>query len=154
MYTYILTLCTVPFPYSFLDCSIYTPNRGLGKTIISLSLICANPRPKHNQVLPREHIVSGKIDHPLYSPPPSVKGCTTSSAKNILLSNGTIVIVPMTLMSQWQSEVQRFAPWMSIITLHNDETSSVERTFVPLFPFDCIVIIVFLITFFFFFPFI
>ena len=33
----------------------------------------------------------------------------------------------MTLLSQWQSEVQHFAPWLSIITLHNDETNSVEE---------------------------
>jgi len=98
---------------------------GLGKTVISLSLICANPPSLHNRVLPREHIA--KIDHPLYSAPPSVMGCTSSNAKQIFLSNGTVVIAPMTLISQWQAEVERFAPWISILTLHNDENPTVEE---------------------------
>jgi SNF2 family DNA or RNA helicase len=97
---------------------------GLGKTVICLSLVVANPPPKHNQVLPREHLET--IDHPSYSKPPCVVGCTSSSAKNKFLSNGSLVIAPMTLCSQWQSEIERFAPWMSILTLHSGETPKVE----------------------------
>jgi SNF2 family DNA or RNA helicase len=98
---------------------------GLGKTVICLSLVVANPPPKHNQILPREHIAT--IDHPSYTKPPCVVGCTSSSAKNKFLSNGSLVIAPMTLCSQWQSEIERFAPWMSILTLHSGETPKVEE---------------------------
>lgn len=98
---------------------------GLGKTVIALSLVVASPPPKQNQVLPREYIA--KIDHPCYLPPPSVLGCTSSTVKRVFLSNATLVIAPMTLCSQWQAEIERFAPWMSTTTLHNSEDDTVEE---------------------------
>ena len=30
----------------------------------------------------------------------------------------------MTLCPQWQSEIERFAPWMSVLCLHNEENNS------------------------------
>lgn len=98
---------------------------GLGKTVIALSLVVANPPPMHNRILPREYIA--QIEHPAYSPPPSIVGCTSSHAKNVFLSNASLVIAPMTLCSQWQSEVERFAPWMSTITLHSGENPTLEE---------------------------
>ena len=75
---------------------------GLGKTVIAIALILSNPPPKEHRLLPSEHLWSleGKsvIDHPAYQPPPSVVGALASSAKNVHISNGTLVIVPMTLL--------------------------------------------------------
>jgi len=98
---------------------------GLGKTVIALSLVVANPPPMHNRILPREYI--SQIEHPAYSPPPSILGCTSSHAKKVFLSNASLVIAPMTLCSQWQSEIERFAPWMSTITLHSGENPTLEE---------------------------
>ena len=106
--------------------SIIGSEMGLGKTIICLALIVANPPPLHNRLLPREHKYK-KIEHPSYIPPPSVVGCTSSSAKRIFLSNGTLVIAPMTLCSQWQAEVEKFAPWLSVMTLHATESPKLEN---------------------------
>ena len=93
-----------------------------GKTIISLSLIASNLPPKEDRVLKREHIWAlekHKVDHDEYVEPHSVNGAVKNSG-NILLSNGTLVIVPMTLISQWQAEIERFAPWLKVLTLHTD----------------------------------
>lgn len=95
---------------------------GLGKTVIALSLIVASPPALENRMLPREH--EAKIDHPAYLPPPSVDKMTSSNCKASFMSNATLVIAPMTLCPQWQTEIQRFAPWCSFLTLHNDETNS------------------------------
>ena len=97
----------------------------VGKTVIALALIVASPPSLQNRVLPREHLA--KIDHPAYIPPPSVVRYADYASKTAFLSNATLVIAPMTLCPQWQSEIQRFAPWMSFITLHNDETESVAE---------------------------
>jgi len=74
---------------------------GLGKTIIAMSLIVANPPPLHRRVLPREHVWSLEkkttVLHPSYVPPPKV-GLTKASANQYHLSNATLVIVPMTLL--------------------------------------------------------
>ena len=98
---------------------------GLGKTIIALSLVVASPPPLEMRVLPREHIA--KIAHPEYLAPISPLGYICPNVKKVFLSNGTLVIAPMTLCSQWQSEVEKFAPFMSVLTLHNDETQTVEE---------------------------
>ena len=98
---------------------------GLGKTIIALSLIVASPPPLQIRVLPHEHIV--KISHTEYLAPISPLGYICPHVKKVFLSNGTLVIAPMTLCSQWQSEIEKFAPFMSVLTLHNDETQSVEE---------------------------
>lgn len=93
-----------------------------GKTIISLSLIASNLPPKEDRVLKREHIWAlekHKVDHEEYVEPHSVNGAVKNNG-NILLSNGTLVIVPMTLISQWQAEIERFAPWLKVLTLHTD----------------------------------
>ena len=92
-------------------------------TVIALSLVVASPPSLENRVLSREHIA--QINHPAYLPPPSVNKITSSNNKSAFLSNGTLVIAPMTLCAQWQSEIERFCPWMSFLTLHNDETNSV-----------------------------
>ena len=78
-----------------------------------------------NRVLPREHIA--KIDHPLYTNPPSVKGCTNTFAKTVLLSNATLVICPLTLQSQWFEEIKRYSPWLSVLTLHCEEDPRIEE---------------------------
>mmetsp|Transcript_32798 Transcript_32798/g.68981 ORF Transcript_32798/g.68981 Transcript_32798/m.68981 type:complete len:1630 (-) Transcript_32798:512-5401(-) len=110
---------------TFPSAAIIGSEMGLGKTVIALSLVVASPPSLENRVLPREHVA--KIDHPAYVPPPSVVKCTSSTSKHAFLSNATLVIAPMTLCPQWQTEIQRFAPWMSFITLHNDETESVTE---------------------------
>jgi SNF2 family DNA or RNA helicase len=74
---------------------------GLGKTVITIALIAANPPPPHFRVLPREHIWSLEnkttVDHPVYVPPP--RGVVSAdNAKFSRLSNGTLIIVPMTLL--------------------------------------------------------
>ena len=111
--------CGDRFPSS----AIVGSEMGLGKTVIALSLIVASPPSLHNRTLPREFIA--KINHPAYVPPPSVSACLASTAKGFL-SSGTLVIAPMTLCPQWQAEIERFAPWMSFITLHNDEKATSE----------------------------
>jgi hypothetical protein len=67
---------------------------GLGKTVCAIAVIEANPPPLHRRVLPREHIWvkerKTSVDHPAYVPLPSVG--------NLCLSNGTLIIVPMTLL--------------------------------------------------------
>merc|ERR1719253_527624 len=95
---------------------------GLGKTVIALSLIVASPPSIQNKVLPRENIA--KINHPAYLAPPSVK---IKGGRASILSNGTLVIAPMTLCPQWMAEIKRFAPWMSVLTLHNEERHSAEE---------------------------
>lgn len=107
------------------SCAILGEEMGLGKTVIALSLIVASPPPIENRILPREYIA--EMRHPSYVPPPSAADCTSSLSKKAFLSNATLVIVPMTLCSQWKSEVERFAPWMSIATLHNSEEHGVEQ---------------------------
>lgn len=106
---------------SFPSSAIVGSEMGLGKTVIALSLIVASPPSLHNRTLPREYIA--KINHPAYVPPPSVSACLASTTKGFL-SSGTLVIAPMTLCPQWQAEIERFAPWMSFITLHNDEKAT------------------------------
>lgn len=68
---------------------------GLGKTVISIALIIQNPPPLERRVLPREHIWSLEkktvVNHPAYRPPPNV-GQTNR------VSNGTLIVVPMTLL--------------------------------------------------------
>ncbi|KAL9179984.1 hypothetical protein ACHAXT_007954 [Thalassiosira profunda] len=111
-------LCGSTFPSS----AIIGSEMGLGKTVIALSLVVASPPTLPNRVLPREHLA--QIDHPAYVPPPSAVACTSSTNKHAFVSNATLVIAPMTLCPQWQGEIQRFAPWMSFATLHNEETDS------------------------------
>ncbi len=98
---------------------------GLGKTVIAIALVVASPPPKHNRILPREYIAS--IQHPAYLSPPSPLACTSARSKFSLTSNATLVIAPMTLCSQWQKEIERFAPFLSVLTLHNDENPSEEE---------------------------
>lgn len=98
---------------------------GLGKTIICLSLVVANPPPKQHRVLPREHLAT--IEHPSYSKPPCVLNATASTAKTKFLSNGSLVVAPMTLCSQWQTEIEKFAPFLSVLTLHNNEKPTVQE---------------------------
>ena len=109
---------------SFPSSAILGSEMGLGKTVIALSLIVASPPSLQNRTLPREYI--SKINHPSYVPPPSVTECLSSNAKG-LLSSGTLVIAPMTLCPQWQAEIERFAPWMSLITLHNGEKATIDE---------------------------
>jgi len=110
---------------SFPSSAIIGSEMGLGKTVIALSLIVANPPSLHNRTLPREYIAA--INHPAYVPPPTVSGCMSTNAGTSFLSSGTLVVAPMTLCPQWQSEIERFAPWMTFITLHNDEKSSLAE---------------------------
>ena len=94
---------------------------GLGKTCIALALIVANPPPLHRRVLPREHIgaLAKKCDHKDYCPPMDV-------GKNQVLSNGTLIVVPMTLLSQWQAEIDRYAPNLNVMILHNEESPKIQ----------------------------
>lgn len=110
---------------TFPSAAIIGSEMGLGKTVMALSLVVASPPSLENRVLPREYIAN--IDHPDYVPPPSAAHCTSSNSKHTYLSNATLVVAPMTLCPQWQSEIERFAPWMSFITLHNEETASVAE---------------------------
>jgi DNA repair protein RAD5 len=89
---------------------------------MALSLVVANPPRLENRVLPREHVA--QIGHPAYVPPPSVADILSSRPTRTYLSNATLVVAPMTLCPQWAGEIERFAPWMSFITLHNDEIES------------------------------
>ena len=98
--------------------------QGLGKTVICLALIIAKPPPKEIRILPREHKLVG-VSHSEYLPPPSVQGATRSSAKTIL-SNGCLVVAPLTLCSQWQAEVKKFAPQLSVLTLHSGDKETLE----------------------------
>jgi len=100
---------------------------GLGKTIICLALVHANPPPKHNQILPREHIET--ITHSSYTKPPSVVGCTSfhDSKIKLFLSNSSLVIAPIFLCSQWESEIKKMAPWMSVLTLKSSEKVDVRK---------------------------
>jgi len=101
---------------------------GLGKMVISIALAVASPPPLHNRVLPREYIA--EIDHPAYRPPPSIAEFTRSSnAKKakVLLSNASIVVAPMALCPQWQSEIESYAPWMSIMPLCDGVNPTLEE---------------------------
>jgi len=95
---------------------------GLGKTVISIALIAANPPPLHRRVLPRENLWSLEkktgSDHPAYRPPPHA-GRAKGSLRR--LSNGTLIFVPQTLLSQWVFEFERFAPHLSVISLHSTD---------------------------------
>jgi SNF2 family DNA or RNA helicase len=98
---------------------------GLGKMVMALSLIIANPPRLENRVLPQEYVAN--IDHRAYLPPPSVAdvvSCISWHSSHTYLSNATLVVVPMTLCLQWTSKIAQFAPWMSFVTLHNDKTES------------------------------
>ena len=68
---------------------------GLGKTVIAIALIIQNPPPLSRRVLPREHLWSlekkTSVDHPSYISLPNV-------GQNCRLSNGTLIVVPMTLL--------------------------------------------------------
>jgi hypothetical protein len=138
-----------PFLQPFSNsCFSFNTNR-LGKTVIAIALIVANPPPLCRRVLPREHLWSLEgikdVDHAAYTPPPSI-GATGR------LSNGTLIIVPMTLLryvmlmqrvrtpflqydfwtniwifcSQWVTEIERFAPHLSVITLHNADDATMQ----------------------------
>jgi SNF2 family DNA or RNA helicase len=100
---------------------------GLGKTMICLALTVSNPPPLTNRVLPRENLWPSKhvVQHTEYVPPPSVTGAIASGGK-MVLSNGTLVVAPATLVAQWQNEVERYAPWLSVLTLH--ETENVQHS--------------------------
>ena len=62
--------------------------------------------------------------HAEYVAPPSVAGAVASA--KVRLSNGTVVVAPMTLVSQWQSEIERYAPWLSVVTLHASDYPSLD----------------------------
>jgi len=102
---------------------------GMGKTAVVIALILLNRPPLHRRVLPREHLWSLEkfffIDHAEYFPRPQF-GSNDSLSKSNLLSNGTLVIVPMTLLSQWKSELERFAPELSVTVLHSAENPTVQ----------------------------
>ena len=96
--------------------SILGLEMGMGKTAVAIALIIRNGPPLHRRVLPREHQLSS-VDHPAYVPPPKLSN-TNSQVK--FLSNGTLIIVPMTLLSQWETELEWFAPNLSVLVLHNN----------------------------------
>jgi len=98
---------------------------GLGKTLVCLALIVANPPPLENQVLPLECRNFFTTTYPDYTAPPTVDSALVSNRG--LLSNGSLVIAPMTLCSQWQAEIERFAPWMNVLTLHSGDVSTLEE---------------------------
>jgi SNF2 family DNA or RNA helicase len=90
----------------------------------------SNPPPKEDRVLKREHLWSlerHQVDHEEYVEPHSVVGAIKTGGQNMSLSNGTLVIVPMTLISQWQSEIERYAPWLNILTLHTTDSSKQQE---------------------------
>jgi hypothetical protein len=72
-----------------------------GKTVIAISLIISNPAPIQRRIMPREHLwfleKKQSIDHFDYVPPPAVD----MSGRKHLLSNGTLIVLPMTILSQW-----------------------------------------------------
>ena len=106
---------------TFPSSAIVASEMGLGKTVMALSLIVESPPSIENISLPREHICT--IKHPSYVAPPLVPPLVKGH-QDLYLSNGTLVIAPMTLCPQWQAEIKRFAPWMKCLTLHNEEIDS------------------------------
>lgn len=93
---------------------------GVGKTPICLSLVLAAPPPMHLRVLPRESAgLCNESDFPGYKP-------LRPSGSKLTMSNATCVIVPMTLLSQWQREVQKFAPHLKVLVLHSTEKPTVS----------------------------
>lgn len=97
---------------------------GLGKTVVAISLIVANPPPLHRRVLPREQ-KKKTSDHPSWIPPPVI--AKTGHLRTGKLSNGTLVIVPLTLLSQWKAEVERFAPHLSVLALHSADNPTIAQ---------------------------
>ena len=68
---------------------------GLGKTVTALALIVANPVPPHRKILPRECLFALEkketVEYRDYVPPPV-------AGPKMLLSNGSLIVVPMTLL--------------------------------------------------------
>lgn len=99
------------------------------RTAISIAIIIANPSPLHRRVLQREHLWSlenkESVWHNDYTSPPRF-GTTDLIAKSNCLSNGTLVVVPMTLLAQWQTEIEQFAPQLSVMVVHSAENPSIQ----------------------------
>ena len=76
-------------------------------------------------MLPREHDLlfqrkKSKIYHPSYVKPPIL------DCGKIILSNATLVIVPINISSQWQKELKRFAPELTVELLHTVRNPTVQ----------------------------
>ena len=118
--------------------SILGEEMGLGKTMICLALIVRNLPPLKWRILPREHELlsekarkklwpSAKVAHPLWTHPvvaAQKRETSAAASSNLLVSNGTLVLAPATLISQWSSEIEKYAPWLRVITLHSSEKPS------------------------------
>ena len=83
----------------------------------------ANPPAKHYRMLPREHKMENPVRHEAYVPPPKID--KTKKIKEYL-SNATLVVAPVTLCSQWKSEIETFAPFLTVFTVHNTDNLSLE----------------------------
>ena len=85
----------------------------------SLALMVANPLPKHNHILPQEHLINDNNNitaHPLYTLPPLISHSNRQIQEYVLL-NANLVIVPIIWCSQWWTELEKFAPWMRVLAL-------------------------------------
>lgn len=74
---------------------------GLGKTVIAIALMLANPPPLHRRALPREHLLTKGSDFPGFASLPRA-----GIQQDCRISNGTLVIVPMTLLRYANTTVQ------------------------------------------------
>ena len=86
--------------------SIYTthlpPPQGMGKTVITLSLILANPAPDPTDISPEDAATHWGA----FPPPLLPSAAATEKVAKMPKSRGTVVVCPVSLVGQWVSEAK------------------------------------------------